>query len=73
MTKLGRKQKQAVLVSCSGPGHTAGMTPTTPLAQDTASALRLAFGPGYAFGGPSDRQFNVVTRNTRFTAAPRRR
>lgn len=40
------------------------MRPPSPLANDTATALRLAFGPGYMFGGPSDRQLQVVVRNT---------
>ncbi|MFB0927263.1 MAG: hypothetical protein QMB08_04230 [Acidimicrobiales bacterium] len=40
------------------------MTHPSPLVHDTATALRLAFGPGYGFGGPSDRQLEVILRNT---------
>jgi hypothetical protein len=49
------------------------MTNTPVLANDTATALRLAFGPGYGFGGPSDRQFEVVVRNTSVANGGKRR
>ena len=53
--------------------HTTDMTNAAPLVHDTATALRLAFGPGYGFGGPSDRQFEVVVRTTSVANGGKRR
>jgi len=40
------------------------MTTSSPNANDAATALRLAFGPGYGFGGPTDRVFEIAVRTT---------
>lgn len=42
-------------------------------ANHTAAALRSALGPGYGFGGPSDRLFNVAVGNAPVVGPIRRR
>lgn len=49
------------------------MAKGTPLANDMATALRLAYGPGYGFGGPSDHQFKVIVRHATVASGGKRR
>jgi hypothetical protein len=40
-------------------------TTSTPYTQNTLAALRIAFGPGFQSGGPSDTTLRLIAEQTK--------
>lgn len=74
MTKFDANNNKTKVVSWKRGDDTGVMITTNPAINETAITLRLALGPGYGFGGPTEQLLKtVVGHHSNCTVAPQHR